>query len=375
MCVPPFCHPAHHCLGCLKLRSGALIVLAGDLLYGIMLVVLHGVLLGSPSMLGEEEVPEGYAEMLAEELARGESHAMGVASAERLRRRLTEAADDAATDRSGSWPWQLMDLSIGWGHQILGVDNRANETFGLLYGIATVAICVLAIYATLHGASWLASVSRYTAAFMHIQIALLGGMALAKLPTLCTTQVKYMSALSPETPEHCNEAFRFMFMERTVAFIVVASLCTWIYSSFAFVLTFGPDAHFIIDHPDHTHALHSMDAERAGKPPLERPESSRDALVGASVKVGPGAADGAPGAKPSQSGGHHSHHQRSHHHNRHHQSHHHSHHHHRHSHHRHRDYDDDEESLGGRQLPGTSYRIGLGSVSEKQSLLPPVEAY
>jgi len=352
-------------------------VLVGDLVYGICLVALHGVLLGSPAKLGEPSVKERAANSL-----------------EIGERRLADGAGQGEDAEQGSWVFQLMDLNIGWGHQLLGMDNASNETCGLIYGLATVAISVVALYATLHGASWLPGISRYAAAYMHIQVGLLGGMALAKLPTLCTTQILYLPALQPTILEHCNEAFRFMFLQRVVTTLTLASLCTWVYSSFAFVLTFGPDAHFRIDHPDHAHGLNALDAERSGKPPPPPPSAQDDGLVGGSVRVDPAAAVAkdaaglAAGAPPSQAGDHrrHSHH---HHHSRHHgqQSHHgdhRSHHSSHHSSHHHRSNYEDGADRGANR---TSYNIGLvprgGSHApsadgrgETQALLrPPVAVY
>ncbi|CAK0902966.1 unnamed protein product, partial [Prorocentrum cordatum] len=94
MCVPPFCHPAHHCLGCLKLKQGAVIVLVGDLIYGICLVALHGVLLGSPARLGEPEVRERPVHSLEVEV--GE-------------RRLADGAGQGEDADQGNWVFQLTD--------------------------------------------------------------------------------------------------------------------------------------------------------------------------------------------------------------------------------------------------------------------------
>ncbi|CAK0826282.1 unnamed protein product, partial [Prorocentrum cordatum] len=63
-----------------------------------------------------------------------------------------------------------------------------------------------------------------------------------------------------------------------------------VYASFAFVLTFGPDAHFRIDHPDHAQGLHELDAQRSGKPSASPPSAQDDGLVGGSVRVDPAAA-------------------------------------------------------------------------------------
>ncbi|CAK0826281.1 unnamed protein product, partial [Prorocentrum cordatum] len=96
-----------------------------------------------------------------------------------------------------------------------------------------------------------------------------------------------------------------------------------VYASFAFVLTFGPDAHFRIDHPDHAQGLHELDAQRSGKPSASPPSAQDDGLVGGSVRVDPAAA---PAGDHRRHSHHHSRHHVHHSHHGDHRSHHSSHH-------------------------------------------------
>eukprot|EP00440_Ansanella_granifera_P064875 gb/GFBE01070343.1/.p1 GENE.gb/GFBE01070343.1/~~gb/GFBE01070343.1/.p1 ORF type:complete len:351 (+),score=31.38 gb/GFBE01070343.1/:1-1053(+) len=242
MCFPPFCHPAQHVLGCFGLRQGATGVLVINASYGLCLVIVHALLLGEVN-----KGPSGEASHVTE--ARAPEMQQG------YERRLTE-------NEGVGWLVQILDLDIGWGHRLLGFDDQANLVAGLIYGIVIICACAYMFHSIQSGGGGfgLPNTTRWFVAFMNLELLMYIGVVLVKLPELCKMQAEFMPNLTMECPVQ-----RFMFLQRMVFLIIAASLCIWVFSSFAFSLTFGTGLQ--MDRPEFADHLDMRDAHITGKPP------------------------------------------------------------------------------------------------------------
>eukprot|EP00930_Biecheleria_cincta_P004923 TRINITY_DN10584_c0_g1_i2.p1 TRINITY_DN10584_c0_g1~~TRINITY_DN10584_c0_g1_i2.p1 ORF type:complete len:394 (+),score=62.59 TRINITY_DN10584_c0_g1_i2:86-1183(+) len=255
MCFPPYCHPATHVLGCFGLRQGAIGVLVMNAAYGLCLVVVHALLMGEFNKV-EVGGPEGGPAAVAgegEKVAKGENDFGSEASERRL----------AHNDGVG-WLIQIMDLDIGWGHELMGFDDYSNMLAGLSYGIVVIVACGYMLHSiqTGGGSLGLPTMTRWFVAFMNLELMLYIGVVLVKLPQLCKMQTEYMPNLHMECPVQ-----RFMYLQRTLFLIVLASLCIWIFSSYSFTLTFGVHGPNVMDRPEFQDHIDIRDSQLTGKPP------------------------------------------------------------------------------------------------------------
>jgi len=216
LCSPPLCHPATHFLGSFSLRTGAIVVLAADFAYGVLLVVLHAVLLGQ-----------------------------------------VKDPSQTQTAKQQIMPWwvQFADLDFGFGHDLLGLGDHANLVMGLVYGLVVLAICsymLLAVSSHVNSnSSSLPSKTRCFTAFAHLQVVLFFAMSLVKLPKLCgPLQTRYLTDMHME----CNVLWT-VYLQNVVSIVVSMSLGTWVFGSFSFVLTYGSDAQSAIDRPEYRDSL------------------------------------------------------------------------------------------------------------------------
>mmetsp|Transcript_66842 Transcript_66842/g.196216 ORF Transcript_66842/g.196216 Transcript_66842/m.196216 type:complete len:363 (+) Transcript_66842:112-1200(+) len=260
MCFPPFCKPAQHVLGCFGLRQGATGVLFLNAFYGLAMVVLHGILLGEISEgTARENLGGGGGGAEAEE---GPA-ALEEGFEEEAERRLEELAEQAT-----GWMTQVMDLDIGWGHQILGFDDQTNMISGLIYGVVILLVSLYMLHAMHWGpsADTFPTISRWFVAFLNLQVVLFAGLVLVKMPKLCRIQRAYLTHLDMEC-----EVLRFLFVQRAAIMLIAASLCVWVFSSFSFVLTFGDTGHLTVDRPEYSQQVEAFDWQRtqgaAGAPP------------------------------------------------------------------------------------------------------------
>ncbi|CAK0828819.1 unnamed protein product [Prorocentrum cordatum] len=183
MCFPPFCQPAKHFLGCLGLRQGAAVVLILDALYGLSLVVLHGMLLGQvQEPVGPAHAPADVdvrrlgigVQAWADQGGLGLLHLPAgtpATAADIPDRRLTgevgrpdyeqgglpgggevgdagggRGEDGAGGGRATQTTSWMLQLDFGWGHRLLDFSDHLNLMGGLLYGVAVMAACGLMLY-------------------------------------------------------------------------------------------------------------------------------------------------------------------------------------------------------------------------------------
>ncbi|CAE7278833.1 unnamed protein product [Symbiodinium natans] len=246
MCFPPICHPATHVLGCFGLRQGAGGVLVLNALYGLCLVIVHALLLGE---IDKEQGAQGAADR----------HVVNPGM--QPRQGLPQLPPPVKNEGVG-WLIQLLDLDIGWGHRLLGFDDQSDLIAGLVYGIIIICICAYTfqqINAPRVGGECvnLPTVSRWFVAFMNLELLLYLGLVAIKLPLLCKLQAEFMPNLGMEC-----EVQRFMFLQRVLFLTVAASMCIWVFSSYAFSLTFG---NVTMDQPEFAEQLDIRDAALTGK--------------------------------------------------------------------------------------------------------------
>lgn len=202
MCFPPFCHPATHVLGCLDLRQGSAGVLIINAIYGICLIVIHSLLLGEPQAAVPTPAQSPYPSAVPVAIKPGDgSH----------------------------WFLQLMDMDISWGHNLMGLDNETNLVGGLVYGIIIVLLCGYMFYAIFQAGATLPTTTRWFCAFMNLELIVYVGLAIIKIPKLCKMQATYLDDLYMEC-----KVLQLTFVERAIALLIAGSLCTWIFSSFAY---------------------------------------------------------------------------------------------------------------------------------------------
>mmetsp|Transcript_88025 Transcript_88025/g.226985 ORF Transcript_88025/g.226985 Transcript_88025/m.226985 type:complete len:376 (+) Transcript_88025:120-1247(+) len=296
MCFPPFCQPATHFLGCFGLRHGAAIMVAANALYGLSLVVLHALLLGEteePPGLAEERLLRRLYDHLAEDGMRpGEVGGMPGSEFATHSGRPRHPTESESTSwgrehQHTSWMLQFVDLDIGFGHQLFGLDDSTNLISGLVWGVVVVAFSVYALQAVLSPGAAPARTSRWMVALLHFELMLFVMVSLAKLPKLCKMQELYLHHLEME----CG-VLKFIFVERVVFMLIIASLCTWVFSSYAFVLTLGHGAAYQMDKPEYSSQVELQAGGDAKGAYMTRGPP-------ASMGAGPG-----PGFGSSMAGGH-----------------------------------------------------------------------
>jgi len=231
-------------LGCFGLGQGAVGVLVVNAFYGLCLVIVHSLL------LGEEKHFDGGESAQAPPERAGEYQ-----GGRRLMLNTPEKNDDVG------WLIQIMDLDIGWGHELMGFDDQTNMIAGLIYGVIIICSCAYMFHAvqTGGGSFGLPATTRWFVAFMNLELLLYVGIVLVKLPKLCKMQVEFMPTLTME----CSVQ-KFMFLQRAVFLLTAASLCIWVFSSYAFSITFG---NVQMDNPEFADHLEMRDAAITGKPP------------------------------------------------------------------------------------------------------------
>lgn len=269
MCFPPFCAPATHFLGCFSLRIGAGVVLVLNAGYGLSLIVVHALLLGEDKDI-------------ASAAATTTPTALGAAP--------SPTTTPVAEEVDSGWHLQLMDLDISWGHELLRFDDYSCLLCGLIYGVIIVVLSGLMFHATMSHASYLAVAARWFVAFMHLEMIMFVGLMMAKLSKVCSIQEVYM----PKLEMNCD-VLQFLYLERCAVMLVAAGVCSWVFASMTYLLTFGNQPVDRADFAQHLDmpsrdALH--DAEMA----------SRDALVPRGLQPGEGPSIRMPIGEPLRTG-------------------------------------------------------------------------
>jgi hypothetical protein len=214
-------------------------------IYGLSLVVIHALLLGDASSMQGER-----ASASSDEGSEYRSSEYG--QDRRVQDFGSTAARDAPTSHHASWLLQLVDLDIGWGHELLGFDDYNCLLSGLLYGIIVVCLCAYMFNAVMTGGPTLPTTSRWFVAFMNLEIVLFVALALAKLPKACRIQEEFLPKLEME----CS-LFRFLYVQRVAVMALVAGFGCWVFSSLAYFLSFGFQA---IDRPEYAQHLEMHEA-------------------------------------------------------------------------------------------------------------------
>jgi len=294
------CQPATHFLGCFSLRTGAKVVLVVDALYGLTLVVMHSMLLNQvkeprSELLREKDLSIAGARRLqvapgAELTAMpaGEQGA-GVAA-------IAQAAAERAGEQKTAWWLQFLDLDFGFGHQLFSLSDGANLVTGLIYGVIVIGVSLYVLQAIQTHSPSLGSTARWFTTFAHLQILLYTFVQLVKWPKLCNViQREYLTHLYME----CHVLWH-VYICRSIFYIVVFSLGTWVFGSFSFVLTFGHAAHTAVDRPEYGEALDLPPVDERKGPPDDVYASGRPRTLpprgagsyGVQVAPRPSAAEG-----------------------------------------------------------------------------------
>jgi len=213
--------------------------------YGAIMVIIHALLLGV-----EDAVPPTSTTTIDPHAAApsGSSSDGSVAT--------TSLGPTVSPGSSQShWFLQLVDLDIGWGHDLLGFDDFTCLMGGLIYGVLVVTLSGLmfnSLHSSTGGQVSLAMVSRWFVAWLNLEIALFIGLVFCKLPKLCVFQQEYLPALAMDC-----ELLRYLYLQRVVVFLSTAGLVTWVFSSMAYLLSFG---NTVIDHPQFRESMELQDA-------------------------------------------------------------------------------------------------------------------
>jgi len=336
LCAPPMCAPAGHFLGCFSLRTGAAVVVTVDTIYGIILIVIHAIMLGTlkepPGQTGriippqheslhghdhgndvnrllrrldvvQEVVGNATARMLyAQDGAAGMQSMLGSHAIEGQHQQQFPESGEHHADLHGQstgWMLQFMDLDFGFGHQLLGLTDQCNIVIGLVYGCIVTVICLYMLQAIVGAAvgTNLPKLSRFFTSFAHMQLLIYLFISFVKLPKLChPIQSVYLTHLYME----CDVLW-FVFAQRALLVIVAGSFMIWIFASFSFVLTFGTGAHSAVDKPEYHQGLDVVPERGAwkggypgagpgGPPPpgsMPPPPNSRLNMVGPAVSAPP----------------------------------------------------------------------------------------
>jgi hypothetical protein len=129
---------------------------------------------------------------------------------------------------------ELQDLELAWGHELLGTTDSTCLSAGLLYGIVVILLSIGMLYMVATGHALTSKYAHWFVAIFHIEIILFVLVFIAKMPKLCQAQKLYWPKLAMEC-----EVLMFTHFERSLVLIAIGSLCTWIFSSFAFFLQQG----------------------------------------------------------------------------------------------------------------------------------------
>jgi len=230
-------------------------VLMLNFLYGLNLVVIHAILLGS-----NDPAPAAPGRLLQAQYQGGA--AQGAAAGGYSGGAAGGAAgganpNDKYAGHSHQWLMQLMDLDIGFGHELMGNDDWHCIVFGLLYGIVVVVTTGYMFQQVSSGGTDLPKTSRWFVAFMNFEIVLYIGLVLVKLPKLCKIQNKHLSRLEMDC-----DLLRFLFLERAFILCLLGGAGCWIFSSLAYFLAFGFQA---IDRPEFAEHLDIHDSAHEGQ--------------------------------------------------------------------------------------------------------------
>lgn len=225
MCLPPFCSPAQRCLGCGSLRRGATIALFLNALYGLIMIVLHAYLLDEDVEVTTPGKPK-----------------------------LTDFGQ--ATNRvRGKFNWflQVVDMDLSWGHNLMGFKDDQCLLAGLLYGVAVLASCTLALSSVVgrqddqqrllevgggpggwgrgRGAEiyrpWL---PRWFVVFAHSQLIAYVFQVMTKFNKLCELRHDYFPSLEASCP-----VLRFQYAQRAFLGVAVSMLGLYVLGSFAYL--------------------------------------------------------------------------------------------------------------------------------------------
>jgi len=249
-------------------------VVTVDTIYGIILIVIHAVMLGSlkepPGQTGriipplhKENLHTGHhrrLEVVQEIVGNATArmlYAQDGAAAMQIEGQQSFAESDEhhadLTKQSTGWVLQFMDLDFGFGHQLLGLTDQCNILIGLIYGCIVTVICLYMLQAIIGAApgSNLGKLSRWFTSFAHMQLLIYLFISFVKLPKLChPIQGVYLTHLYME----CDVLW-FVFAQRALLVIVTGSFMIWIFASFSFVLTFGDGAHKSLDKAEYHQGL------------------------------------------------------------------------------------------------------------------------
>lgn len=214
-------------------------------MYGLSMVVTHSLLLGDV----DKEITTTTVDP---------TQAAGMGGD------LEDLTGDKVSGTDHHWFLELLDLDIGFSHNLLGFDDFSCLLCGLLYGILIVALCGLMLNMMYMKGPQLPNACRMFMAFINLEIVIYVAIVICKLPKLCKMQDEFLPRLGMDCP-----VLRFLYLQRVVVFLTVAGLSCWTFSSLAYVLTFGNQ---VIDHPNFAHAVEMQhDAYSTGGPPGQTP--------------------------------------------------------------------------------------------------------
>lgn len=223
MCLPPLCSPAQQCFGCGSLRRGAIVVLCLDALYGVVMIVLHAYLL-SEDVIVTPQSKQTFQDQ-ATNHARGEFN----------------------------WFLQVLDVDLSWGHRLMGLKDDQCLLAGLLYGVAVLASCMLALASVWgrqedqqrllevgggpggwgrgRGAEiyrpWL---PRWFIVFAHSQVIAYIFQVMTKFNKLCDLRHDYY----PSIEANCS-VLRFQYVQRACLGVAASMLGLYVLGSFAYL--------------------------------------------------------------------------------------------------------------------------------------------
>eukprot|EP00746_Dinoflagellata_sp_MGD_P007709 gnl/MRDRNA2_/MRDRNA2_115318_c0_seq1.p1 gnl/MRDRNA2_/MRDRNA2_115318_c0~~gnl/MRDRNA2_/MRDRNA2_115318_c0_seq1.p1 ORF type:complete len:311 (-),score=40.36 gnl/MRDRNA2_/MRDRNA2_115318_c0_seq1:123-1055(-) len=225
MCLPLFCSPAQGGFCCGSLRRGATVVLFLNVLYGLVMVMLHAYL------LSEEIHPAAQGKSKMKDIDQASGHERG----------------------EFNWFLQVVDMDLSWGHRLLGFKDDECLLAGLLYGVAVLASCTLALSSVLNreddqqrlleigggpggwgrgrGAEiyrpWL---PRWFIVFAHSQLIAYIFQVMTKFTQLCELRHDYF----PSLEANC-QVLRFQYAQRAFLGVAASTLGLYILGSFAYL--------------------------------------------------------------------------------------------------------------------------------------------
>jgi len=222
MCTPPFCEPARRCLGCISLRKAAGLIILLNAIYGIFMVVVHVFIFRERSTIMSAMAASSgaLAPVTAAPLAAPVIDGGGISSR-----------------HNHNWYLQIVDLDIAWAHGVLGLGDWYLCMLGLIYGLIIIFFSTFVLNAVVGRGPSSGVVSRWFMMFLHLELILYICLVFTKLPLLCDIKKHFLTLMD----EDCN-VLRFMFFERAVLRIAIGALCSWVFSSFAYLLAWGDAA-------------------------------------------------------------------------------------------------------------------------------------